>query len=207
MNKLRYAAVVAALVLVPAGCSGSGDDSGSDPKTNPAASTGTKEPDQPGEPTSVPPEPTTASPSAHSTNGVVLRLAQLTTSGAVTALQRTGYRCTTDVAYMICRSGPVEVWLLTGDHKRFPVVSVHANGAVAAARQAIARRLPQVLRTVHVNEADQVDRWYEDQSDQTTADDTIGDWRVALSAEEGSDSPGVHLTLNDRRCKQHCQAE
>lgn len=196
-KRSRYAAVVAALVLVLTGCNGSGgsDDDGKDAGGQPA------------EPTSAPPEPTTASPTSHSTNGVVLRMTQLTTTGAVTALQRTGYKCITDVAYMICKSGPVEVWLLTGDHKRFPVASVHSNGAVAAARQAVGDRLPQVLRTLHVNEATQIDQWYDDQSGSTTADDTIGDWKVALSAEEGSDSPGVHLTLNDRKCKQHCQAE
>lgn len=192
-NRPRYAAVVAALVLVLAGCNGS-DDSG-------------KEPDQSGEPTTAPAEPTTPTPSSHSTNGVVLRLPQLDTTQAVAALQQTRYKCATDVAYMICKSGPVEVWLLTGDHKRFPVVSVHANGPVATAWKAVSQRLPQVLRTVHVNEANQIDQWYEEQAGQATADDTIGDWKVALSAEEGSDSPGVHLTLNDRKCKQHCQAE
>ena len=192
----RYAAVVAALVLVLAGCSGSGDAGGSDESGG-----------QPAEPTSAPPEPTTASPTSHSTSGVVLRRPQLSTDGAVDALKRTGYKCTTDVAYMICKSGAVQVWLLTGSHKRFPVISVHSNGAVATARQAVGQRLPQVLRTVHVNEAAQIDQWYDEQSGQVTADDTIGDWKVDLSAEEGSDSPGVHLTLNDRRCKEHCQAE
>lgn len=191
----RYAAVLAAMVLVLTGCNGSGgaDDGEAG--------------GQPAEPTSAPPEPTTASPTSHSTSGVVLRQPQLSTTGAVAALQRSGYKCTTDVAYMICKSGAVEVWLLTGSHKRFPVVSVHSDGAVAAARQAVGQRLPQVLRTVHVNEAAQIDQWYDEQSDQTSADDTIGDWKVDLSAEEGSDSPGVHLTLNDRRCKERCQAE
>jgi hypothetical protein len=191
---LRYVAVVAAVVLVAAGCSG-GDDDGS---TNP---------DQPAQLSSMPPDQPTGDPTAHSTQAVVLRMKQLSTTEAVGGLKRSGVRCGADVAYVICKSGPVEVWLLLGTHKRFPVVSLHSSGPVATSRDAIGAQLARVLRTVHVNEVNQVDEWYRQQAGVPTAADTIGDWKVALSAEEGSDSPGVHLTLNDWRCKMNCQAE
>jgi hypothetical protein len=191
----RCAAVIAALVLAATGCSGGKDD---DAKTS----------DQPAALSSVPPDaPSSSAPTASSTKAVMSHLNQLSTSGAVAALKGTGFTCGIDVAYAICKSGTVEVWLLLGDHKRFPVVSLHSNGPVGASRSAIGAQLTKVLRTVHVNEVNQVDEWYQRQEGVPTAQETIGDWKVALSAEEGSDSPGVHLTLNDKRCKQKCQAE
>ena len=192
----RYAAVMAALVLAATGCGGGGKDD--DAKTS----------DQPAALTTMPAEkPPTTTPTAGSSQAAVLHMNQLSTSEAVAALRQAAFTCGIDVAYAICKSGTVEVWLLLGDHKRFPVVSLHSSGPVDASRTAIGAQLIKVLRTVHVNEVNQVDAWYQRQADVPTAQETIGDWKVALSAEEGSDSPGVHLTLNDKFCKKKCQAE
>jgi hypothetical protein len=190
----RCAAVMAALVLAATGCGGGGKNE--DAKTS----------DQPAALTTLPADKPSTTTQA-SKQAVMLHMNQLSTSAAVAALRQTGFTCGIDVAYVMCRSGTVEVWLLLGDHKRFPVVSLHSSGPVDASRAAIGAQLTTVLRTVHVNEVNQVDQWYQRQADVPTAQETIGGWKVALSAEEGSDSPGVHLTLNDKFCKKKCQAE
>jgi hypothetical protein len=188
--------VTVALVLAATGCGGGGKDD--DARTS----------DQPAVLTTMPADkPPTTAPTAGSTHAVTLNMNQLSTAAAVAALRQTGFTCGIDVAYAMCKFGTVEVWLLLGDHKRFPVVSLHSSGPVDASRAAIGAQLTAVLRTVHVNEVNEVDQWYQRQADVPTAQETIGDWKVALSAEEGSDSPGVHLTLNDKRCKKKCQAE
>jgi hypothetical protein len=125
----------------------------------------------------------------------------------VAGLKGAGYSCGTEFAYAICRSAPVEVWLLTGEHPRPPVISVQVAGAVAPARKAIGARLVEVLQAAHVNEGPQVAAWYRGQQNRTDAAKRIGDWQVELSAEQESDAPGVHLTLNDKLCKRACQAE
>ena len=133
---------------------------------------------------------------------------QLRAAEVVSALTAKGYRCSADSTYQVCRnSGPVAVWVLTGDHPRVAVVSLHARGAVRAAFTAVGSALPQVLATAHVNESAQVAAWFGEQTGRATATKVIGDWRVELSAESDTEEPGVHLTLNDRFCKANCRAE
>lgn len=132
---------------------------------------------------------------------------QLTAAQVVAGLKGAGYRCGTDSTYAICRSGPVAVWVLTGKHKRVPVVSLHTEGAVPAAHAAILRELPKALRIAHVNEMFLVADWFGRQVHRPAASTTVGGWRVELSAEESSEQPGVHLTLTDKFCTANCQAE
>jgi hypothetical protein len=184
---------LASVVLTAAACGGGGGDA--------------KSPEEPA-PLSSMPSSSPGTPTAGTTKpAVVSPMKQLTSAEAVTALKKSGYSCGMDIAYAICKSGPVEVWVLAGNLPRFPVVSLHSAGQVETARAAIAAQLPKVLRTVHVNEVNLVADWYRQQGNVATAKEVIGDWRVALSAEEGSESPGVHLTLTDWRCTRSCQAE
>ena len=97
--------------------------------------------------------------------------------------------------------------MLTGTHPRPPVVSLHATGAVATAHHAIAADLPKVLGIAHIGESAKIADWYGRQTGKATAATTVGDWRIDLSAEQGTDQPGVHLTLTDKLCKQNCRAE
>jgi hypothetical protein len=125
----------------------------------------------------------------------------------VAELKADGYTCSADSTYQLCKgSGPVTVWVLTGAHPRPPVVSLQATGTVAAARHAIAADLPKVLELAHIAGAAKIASWFGAQTAKTGST-TIGDWRIDLSAEEGTDQPGVHLTLNDKLCKQNCRAE
>ena len=64
-----------------------------------------------------------------------------------------------------------------------------------------------MLTIAHVNEMFLIADWYRSQAQRSTVSRTTGDWQVDLSAESGTDEPGVHLTLNDRLCKADCQAE
>jgi hypothetical protein len=154
------------------------------------------------------PEPTdtlaTRAPS--SSAGPTAPQAPLTAPQVVDALKATGRTCANELSYVICTSGPVEVWVLTGDHPRPPVLSVNASGSPAAARKAISDQLVPALTAAHVGEAAAVATWFSEQT-ADTASTVTGDWRVELSTEQDSDVPGVHLTLNDTRCKANCQAE
>lgn len=133
---------------------------------------------------------------------------QLRATEVVAGLKGAGYTCSPDSTYQVCKgSGPVTVWVLTGAHPRVAVVSLHATGAVATAHHAIAADLPKVLGIAHINDAAKIAGWYGGQTGKATASTTIGDWRIDLSAEQGTDQPGVHLTLNDKLCKANCQAE
>jgi hypothetical protein len=133
---------------------------------------------------------------------------QLRATEVVAGLKGAGYTCSPDSTYQVCKgSGPVAVWVLTGAHPRVAVVSLHATGAVATAHHAIAAELPKVLGIAHIDDSAKIAGWYGGQTGKTTASTTIGDWRIDLSAEQGTDQPGVHLTLNDKLCKRNCQAE
>lgn len=136
-----------------------------------------------------------------------VELPQLSATAVADGLKRAGYRCGKEAPYLICASGGIEVWLLTGTHKRVPVISLHAKGPTPAAHTAIGTVLPRALETAHVNERQAVSEWYAGLAKSTTGTKTIGDWRVEYSAESGTDEPGVHLTLNDRFCKKNCRAE
>lgn len=176
------AAVCCLAVLALAGCSGC--------EQKPAA----KE--------SAPTKPlVTGTPSAPEP-GQPLRAAEV-----VAGLKAAGYTCSADSTYQLCKgSGPVAVWVLTGPHPRPPVVSLQATGAVATAHHAIMADLPKVLEIAHIAGASKITTWFGAQTGKTTST-TIDDWRIDLSAEEGTDQPGVHLTLNDKLCKRDCRAE
>lgn len=131
----------------------------------------------------------------------------LSATQVVAALKATGYRCGTESTYAICAAGPVQVWVLTGDHRRVQVVSVHSAGAVAAARTAVGGRLARVLASAHVAEGARIADWYAAQRSRSSAATTIAGWRIKLSVESASDQPGVHLTLTDKDCTTECQSE
>jgi hypothetical protein len=134
-------------------------------------------------------------------------LPQISATQVVAGLTSAGYKCNRDSSYATCTSGPVAVWVLTGEHKRPPVVSLHSQGPVDTATAAIAKDLPQALELTHVNERSQIVTWFSQQAGKTSAQSTFGDWQVELSAEVDTDEPGAHLTLMDKLCKANCQAE
>ena len=133
--------------------------------------------------------------------------AAINATQVVAGLTSAGYKCGRDSTYATCTSGPVAVWVLTGEHKRPPVVSLHSQGPVDTATAAIAKDLPQALELAHVNERAQIVSWFGQQAGKTSAQSTFGDWQVELSAEVDTDEPGAHLTLTDKLCKTNCQAE
>jgi hypothetical protein len=134
-------------------------------------------------------------------------LPDLNATQVVGALTGAGYECTTDVAYAICRMGAASVWVLTGDHPRPPVVSLHAIGAVDVAWAEISNSLPRVLELAHINQGAEIATWFDQQKSNPIAQQTFGDWVADYSTEVGTDEPGVHLTLTDKLCKTNCQAE
>jgi hypothetical protein len=118
-----------------------------------------------------------------------------------------GYQCANDGVYAICSKGPVAVWVLTGNHERPPVVSLHSKGPAAAATANISTALPAVLEYAHINPRRPITDWMKQQEGKTTGQTTAGDWQVELSVEVDTDEPGAHLTLTDKLCKANCQAE
>ena len=135
-------------------------------------------------------------------------LPDLNAKQVVSALSGAGYECTTDVAYAICRMGAAAVWILTGDHPRPPVVSVHALGPVDVAWAEISNSLARILELAHVNQGAEIAAWFEQQKSKPVAQQqTFGDWQADYSAEVDTDEPGVHLTLTDTLCTTRCQAE
>lgn len=201
-----YVAVLAGVLLLAAGCGGGGGDKASDKATDKATdspgSIGTMSSDPSGDPSAGPSQTPTRPPM------ITPRMKQLSSKQAIGTLRKAGYDCTMDVAYAVCKgSSPVQVWVLAGEQPRFPVLSLHADGSVDTARAAVGAELPKLLRLMHVNELLIIDQWYGLQKDLNEATTNIGDWRINLSAESGTDAPGVHLVLNDKRCKQACQAE
>lgn len=149
--------------------------------------------------------PSTGSTAASHTSAAPLP--QISATQVVAGLTSAGYKCGRDSTYATCTSGPVAVWVLTGEHKRPPVVSLHSQGPVDTATAAIAKDLPQALELAHVNERAQIVSWFGQQAGKTSAQSTFGDWQVELSAEVNTDEPGAHLTLMDKLCKADCQAE
>ena len=118
-----------------------------------------------------------------------------------------GYKCGNDGTYAICTSGPAAVWVLTGEHNRPPVVSLHAAGSVETATAAIANNLSQALEIAHIDQRTQITDWFGQLAGKTSAQLTAGDWQVEWSAEVDTEEPGADLSLMDLLCKQNCQAE
>jgi hypothetical protein len=125
----------------------------------------------------------------------------------VAGLSGAGYKCSNDGTYAICTSGAASVWVLTGDHPRPPVVSLHSAGPVDTASAEIAKVLPQALEIAHINQGKEIADWFGQQQGKTTAQLTAGDWLIDYTAEVDTDEPGAHLTLTDKLCKVNCQAE
>jgi hypothetical protein len=126
----------------------------------------------------------------------------------VAGLSGAGYKCSNDGTYAICTSGPAAVWVLTGDHPRPPVVSLHSTGPVETASAAIARVLPQALELAHISQSPQIAEWFGQQRGKTSAQLSAGDWQVDYSAEVvDTEEPGAHLSLTDKLCKTNCTAE
>jgi hypothetical protein len=134
-------------------------------------------------------------------------LSTINATQVVTALSGAGYKCTTDAAYAICTSGAASVWVLTGDHPRPPVVSIHSAGPVETASAEIAKVLPKTLELAHINQGAEIATWFGEQKGTATAQKTFGDWQADYSAEVDSEEPGTHLTITDTLCKVNCQAE
>lgn len=147
-------------------------------------------------------------PAAATTNAAASSApADIPASQVVAGLTSAGYKCGKDGDYAICTTGPVAVWVLTGDHKRPPVVSLHSLGTAATATSEIGKVLPQVLELAHVVPAQQITEWFGQQAGKTTAQQIEGDWQVELSVEVDTEEPGAHLSLMDRLCKADCTAE
>jgi hypothetical protein len=134
-------------------------------------------------------------------------LSTINATQVVAGLAGAGYKCSNDGTYATCTSGAASVWVLTGDHPRPPVVSVHSAGPADTASAEIAKVLPQALEIAHINNGQQIADWFGQQKGKTTAQLTSGDWLVDYSAEVDTDEPGAHLTLTDKLCKVNCQAE
>lgn len=135
-------------------------------------------------------------------------LADITATQVVAGLSGAGYKCGADGTYAICTTGTVAVWVLTGPHKRPPVVSLHATGPVATATADIAKQLPQALEVAHINPRTEISDWFGQLAGKPTGQLTAGDWQVDWSTEVvDTDEPGAHLTLVDKLCTVNCQAE
>ncbi|MEU4604404.1 hypothetical protein AB0F43_15590 [Kribbella sp. NPDC023972] len=145
--------------------------------------------------------------SSTTTSSAPTVLAPIKATQVVAGLSSAGYKCSNDGAYAICTSGAASVWVLTGDHPRPPVVSLHSAGAVETASAEIAKVLPQALEIAHINQGKEIADWFGQQKGKTTAQLTSGDWLVDYSAEVDTDEPGAHLTLTDKLCTTNCQAE
>jgi hypothetical protein len=184
--------VSTALLIGTTACSGSDDKKADAPTSSdtPAAST-------PGEPA--------AETSTKADDPV---LPDITAAQVVGGLAKAGYKCGADGTYAICTSGTVAVWVLTGSHKRPPVVSLHAKGAkIADVRAEIGKQLPKVLEIAHINPRTPITDWF---GALGTAENAtkVGDWQVDWSTETvDTEDPGAHLTLVDSTCKTNCQAE
>ena len=191
MTRRRYAAGLAALLMAAGttACGGSEDKVQANPATpagSAASSTGSTDQTPGTAPASVMPD---------------LEAAQV-----VAAPKAAGRICSNELTYVICKQGTVEVWVLTGEHRRPPVLSLNAAGSADEARTAIGDQLTEVLTAAHVNGVAQIADWYAKQS-AANASTEVGDWKVELSTEQDSDVPGVHLTLNDKLCTSNCEAE
>jgi hypothetical protein len=125
----------------------------------------------------------------------------------VAGLTGAGYKCGRDGDYAICTTGPVAVWVLAGDHKRPPVVSLHSLGTAATATGEIGKVLPQALEIAHIGQSQEITDWFAKQNGKTTGQLSAGDWQVDYSAEVDTEEPGAHLSLMDKLCKTNCQAE
>ncbi len=146
-------------------------------------------------------------PVAATTNAASSTPSDLPAAQVVAGLTGAGYKCGRDGDYAICTTGPVAVWVLTGDHKRPPVVSLHSLGTASTAMDEIGKVLPRALEIAHVVPAQKISDWFGQQAGKTTAQVTEGDWQVELSVETDTEEPGAHLSLMDRLCKADCTAE
>jgi hypothetical protein len=176
--------VVVSVALLTGTTACSSSDKASSDQTSGAADT----------PTTKPAETPSAPPSINA-------------SQVVAGLSGAGYKCSNDGTYAICTSGPAAVWVLTGDHPRPPVVSLHSTGPVETASAAIAKVLPQALELAHISQGPQIAEWFGQQTGKTSAQTTAGDWQVDYSAEVDTEEPGAHLSLMDKLCETNCTAE
>jgi hypothetical protein len=184
--------VSAALLLGTAACSGSSDKKADSPKSGEApAGSATGQP--------------AAEPSDKPSDAV---LPDIPAAQVVVGLTGAGYKCGADGSYAICTADTVSVWVLTGTHKRPPVVSLHATGPIATATADITKKLPQVLEVAHINPRTEITDWFGKLAGQPNSQLTAGDWQVDWSTEVvDTEEPGAHLTLVDKLCKVNCQAE
>lgn len=180
-----------ALLIGTTACSGSSSDNKADPPKageTPAGSTS-------GQPSADP---------AESKDPV---LPAATATQVIAGLKEAGYKCGADGTYAICTSGTVAVWVLTGNHPRPPVVSLHATGQVEAAKADISKQLPRALELAHINPRTPIVDWF---GKLGSTEDVLksGDWQVDWSVEAvDTEEPGAHLTIVDQTCKVNCQAE
>jgi hypothetical protein len=131
----------------------------------------------------------------------------VTPTEVISRLSGAGYSCGRDGDYAICTTGAVAVWVLTGNHTRPPVVSLHSEGPASTAAAAIGKVLPQALELAQVSPAQPIVDWFGEQADKTSAQTTEGDWQIDWSVEVDSEEPGAHLSLMDKLCTANCQAE
>ncbi|TDO35687.1 hypothetical protein EV643_12298 [Kribbella sp. VKM Ac-2527] len=155
-----------------------------------------------------PPEET---PSSEQTPAAVdtpsSEVSTVTPTEVISRLSGAGYTCGRDGDYAICTTGAVAVWVLTGNHTRPPVVSLHSEGSADVAAAAIGKVLPQALELAQVSPAQPMVDWFGEQADETAAQTTEGDWQIDWSVEVDSEEPGAHLSLMDKLCTANCQAE
>ncbi|WP_238164130.1 hypothetical protein [Kribbella pittospori] len=131
----------------------------------------------------------------------------LTATQVVAGLAGARYKCSNDAAYATCTSGAVSVWVLAGDQRRPPVISLYSAGPADVASGEIDKVLSQALEIAHVSEHAQIAEWFGQQQGKTSAKLTAGDWLVEYSVEVDTEEPGAHLTFTDKLCKSNCQAE
>jgi hypothetical protein len=179
------------LALLLTGCSGSkdkADDKGGDQPSATGTTSGT---------TTTGTTTTGAAPTPMPT---------INATQVVAAFTGAGYKCTPDVAYVTCTTGATSIGVLSGQHPRPPVLSLHAAGPADTSSAEIAKVLPQVLELAHINQGSEITTWFGQQKE-ATAQLTVGDWLVEYSAEVDTEEPGTNLTLTDKLCKVNCQAE
>ncbi|MEV5964105.1 hypothetical protein AB0L70_20215 [Kribbella sp. NPDC051952] len=185
------------LALLLTACSSGSEDKADDKG-------GDKGGDQPSATSS---SPGTTTGAGTTTSAASTPMPTINATQVVAAFTGAGYKCTPDVAYVTCTTGGTSIGVLSGQHPRPPVLSLHAAGPEDTSSAEIAKVLPQVLELAHINQGSEITTWFGQQKSQATAQLTVGDWLVEYSAEVDTEEPGTNLTLTDKLCKTNCQAE